>query len=127
MDLGSDAVARITGPNTSSWFGWDADNHLVAADRRDKTATTYRSDGSKVGEWGRVGDSVTTTPDGSTILFFTNDYADQPPPMDIVSNGDRRKINVAGTSGGPPMLAPDGHAFLLSAYAGGKELIIVSQ
>ncbi len=127
LDIASETVTAVGPSNPSGWIAWDANGGLVIPSRDNRTAAAYSTAGAGLHDWGSVGDAVVASSDGSTLIFYTNDYANKPPPMELISDGKSRLVDVTNTSGRRPVLAPDGHAFIVGVYEGNDELLLLSR
>jgi hypothetical protein len=125
LNIATGKLTTLDARDTSDWFGWDSQHHMVVAARNGQSVASYSVDGALVHDWGPLGDSVTSTADGTVLLFFTNVYGDQRPPAYAVIGGVTSSIPLSGASGRPPQLAPDGHALTVSAYTDTGEMFLV--
>lgn len=94
---------------------WDAAGRLIMDDYSTASAAAYKVDGTVVAQWPGVGNTVTSSADGSTIAFYYFDQLEGPNVITILTGDAVRGLKAPGPiSLGPgPVLSRDGSALIV--------------
>jgi hypothetical protein len=123
LDL-MDGTVRAIGPDQTTSFAWRFNGTVLMADR-DRTIWGYMMDGTQTIRLPDAGDSVQTSVDGYTSLYYVDDFpGPQRPPLTIIGTDAIDLLDVTGTTSTSPVLAPDGHAVLMQTDIDGDTYVI---
>lgn len=121
IDLSDGALIGPTGVGMGSTPAWDSTGDPVVANF-DGSATTYPVSGRSPTTLTGVGDSVSASADGSTLVFY---FAQSAGPVTLVRGGSTQTVQTPGPVQPTPALSPDGSGVIVICLVDQQQYLLL--